>query len=224
MTTVAHRQRSHRSADTEMTILEIARDLLAEGGLERLSMRAVAQRAGVSATAIYHYFTNKQELVERVVELGFHRFDEHLQMSIAAHPVGSLERLTALGEAYIQFALDNRQHFQVIFNIETSNPKAIEDLPGHGGYNLLNDCVRDAMASGAIKPGDPDLIALYLWSLVHGVVTLTLVCQLHENLPRGSNGAPGTPAELLKQFAPFIRQGLEAVATPAAVPATNNKF
>ncbi len=219
MTTVAHRQRNHRSADTEVTILEMARDLLAEGGLERLSMRAVAQRAGVSATAIYHYFTNKQELVERVVELGFHRFDEHLQMSIAAHPAGSLERLTALGEAYIQFALDNRQHFQVIFNIETTHPKAIEDLPGHGGYNLLNSCVVDAMASGAIKPGDPDLISLYLWSLVHGVVTLTMACQLHGDQTCGPAAPPGSQAELLRQFAPFIRQGLEAVATPAAVPA-----
>ena len=220
---MANRQRNHRSADTEVTILEIARDLLAEGGLERLSMRAVAQRAGVSATAIYHYFANKQDLVERVVELGYHRFDEHLKNSIAAHPVGSLERLTALGEAYIQFAIDNRQHFQVIFTTDTTHPKAIEDLPAHGGYNLLNDCVRDAMASGAIKPGDPDLISLYLWSLVHGVVTLTMVCQLHGNVSRGSNGAPGAPADLLQQFAPLIRQGLEAVATPAAVPATNNK-
>ena len=223
MTTVAHRQRRHQSADTEVTILEIARDLLSEGGLERLSMRAVAQRAGVSATAIYHYFANKQELVERIVELGFHRFDEHLQMSIATHPVGSMERLTALGEAYIQFALDNRQYFQVIFNIETSNPKAIEDLPGHGGYNLLNDCVRDAIASGSIKPGNPDVIALYLWTLVHGVVTLTLACQLRDNLPTGSKGAQGTPAELLRQFTPFIRQGLEAGATPVAVPATNHE-
>ncbi len=224
MTPNAHRQRNHRSVDTEVTILEIARDLLAEGGLDRLSMRAVAQRAGVSATAIYHYFVNKQELVERVVDLGFHRFDEHLQKSIAVHPVGSLERLTALGEAYIHFALENRQHFKVIFNIETSNPKAIEDLPGHGGYNLLNGCVRDAMASGAIKPGDPDLIALYLWSLVHGVVTLTMACQIHGGQTCDPATPPGSQAELLRQFAPFIRQGLEAVATPAAVPATNNKF
>ncbi len=55
------------------------------------------------------------------------------------------------------------------------------------------------------------------------IVTLTLVCQIHGNHPRGSNGAPGAPAELLKQFTPFIRHGLETVATPAAVPATNNK-
>ena len=58
-----------RATDTETAILVAARDLLAEGGLDALSMRAVAARVGISATAIYNYFTNKQALVRRVAGL-----------------------------------------------------------------------------------------------------------------------------------------------------------
>ena len=47
-----------RASETEAAILEAARDLLAEGGLDAVSMRAVASRIGLSATAIYNYFDN----------------------------------------------------------------------------------------------------------------------------------------------------------------------
>ena len=50
------------SAETVEAILEAARDVLADGGLEALSMRAVAERVGLSATAIYHHFKGKDDL------------------------------------------------------------------------------------------------------------------------------------------------------------------
>ena len=69
---------SPRASSTDTAILEAARDLLAEGGIDALSMRAVAARVGVSATAIYNYFENKQALVESVISIGFERFDNYL--------------------------------------------------------------------------------------------------------------------------------------------------
>jgi hypothetical protein len=67
------------------------------------------------------------------------------------------------------------------------------------------------MASGAMRPTDPDLAAHYLWMLVHGIVTLALSCRL-----RGCEGCRGdvgepTPMDLFHAFAPFIRHGLENV-------------
>ena len=63
-------------SDTRTAILEAARDLLALQGLEALSMRAVARRVGVSATAIYHYFESKETLVHCVVQTGYQRMGQ----------------------------------------------------------------------------------------------------------------------------------------------------
>lgn len=196
------------AAEIEGRILEAARDLLAEGGAPALSMRAVASRVRLSATAIYHYFENKQALVDRVVATGCRRFEEdYLWKAIESLPAGSVERLEALGEAYIRFALENPEYFRVIFTIEPADRREIEDLPGQGGYPILRQCIVDAMESGAIRRADPELVALYLWSVVHGLVTLSLACDLQEcGCARGG----ASPLELFRQMSGFAIDGLGA--------------
>jgi AcrR family transcriptional regulator len=199
------------SQEHEAAILDAVRDLMAEGGIEAISMRAVADRVGVTATALYHYFQNKQDLVDRVVRGAFERFGAELEDAARREPLGSMARVAALGEAYLRFAVENETYFRVIFRIDVKDPPAMEDLPGGGGYPLLRQCVTDAMASGAMRPADPDLVAHYLWMLVHGIVTLALSCRL-----RGCEGCRGdvgepTPMDLFHAFAPFIRHGLENV-------------
>ncbi|MGD8699131.1 MAG: TetR/AcrR family transcriptional regulator [Gemmatimonadales bacterium] len=166
-----------RGSSTETAILEAARDLLAQGGIDALSMRAVAARVGVSATAIYNYFDNKQALVQSVISSGFERFDGYLRDAVADRPPGSAERLKALGEAYILFALENREYFRVLFAMHAELPRDIEELPEGSGYALFRQSVIDAMDAGTIRRTDPDLVVLYLWTLVHGLVTLLLGCK-----------------------------------------------
>ncbi len=192
----------------ENQILEAARDLLAEGGLQGMSMRGVAVKAGISATAIYHYFTDKQELVDRVVELGFQRFHEHLNNAIDPQPAGSLERLMALAEAYVRFAFENQEYFRVIYSIKGSNLRSFEDLPSHGAYDLLRTCVEEGINSGVIQSGDPVVISTYLWSVIHGVVTLAMTSRFQG----GEHCMPGEEINglltLIREFAPLIGRGL----------------
>jgi AcrR family transcriptional regulator len=195
-----------RAADTETAILEAARDLLAEGGLEALSMRGVASRVGVSATAIYNYFENKRALVERVVTQGFERFAGYLRSAIVDLPVGSAERVKALGDAYIRFALENREYFRVIFASHAETPRDIEELPEGGGYELLRQAVVDAMAAGTIREADPDLVVLYLWTHVHGLVTLLLTCEPDARCEH--TGRRLSAPELFARFSEFVYGGL----------------
>ncbi len=196
--------------ETEAAILEAARDLIAEGGLSALAMRSVAARVGVTATAIYNYFESKSQLVDRVVAVGFERFESYLRAAIADLPPGSRQRLYALGEAYIRFALENREYFKILFTIETEHPREIDELPGTGGYLILRQTVEDAMEAGAIQRADPDLVALYLWAHVHGVVTLFLACELDARCPACAEDGRDTPAaaRLFAEFRTFVREGL----------------
>jgi AcrR family transcriptional regulator len=193
-----------RAAETEAAILEAARDVLAEEGLEALSMRAVGARVGLSATALYNYVQNKQELVDRVVARGFRRF------------------LQALGSAYLRFARENEQYFKIMFTIQPEDRREIEELPGEGGRRILREAVADAIAAGVIRAADPDLVALYLWSSLHGLATLSLACDVTCECSCGCKdggectcaedhewGTAGLTAEkLFELFGEFLAEGL----------------
>lgn len=197
-----------RGTDTETAILEATRDLLAEGGLDALSMRAVAAKVGVSATAIYNYFQNKQDLVRRVVDQGFERFTAYLRAAIADKAEGSAERLAALGEAYIRFALENGEYFRIIFASHADVNRQIEDLPSGGGYGLFRQTIVDAMEAGAIRRADPDLVVLYLWTHVHGLVMLMLSCAPEARCEH--TGERLDAVELFARFGEFVLEGLRA--------------
>lgn len=199
-----------RGADLEQGILEAARDLLAEAGLPGLSMRAVAERVGVSATALYHYFENKDALVRRVVERGFRRFREYLSRAADHYPPGTLDRVAAIGRAYVQFALENQAYFRVLFSMQRPDPQAIEDLPEGGGYELFRQAVVDAMEAGTMRRVHPDLMVMYLWCVVHGVVTISLACRMEDGEGCGPEGIPDSPEELFEAFRPLVRHGIAA--------------
>jgi AcrR family transcriptional regulator len=219
-TTTTKQVNRHGPADVEAAILEAARDLLADGGVAGLSMRHIADRVGVTATAIYHYFDGKQDIVNRVVLRAFERFGSYLKDAMASHPVGSVERLHALGEAYIRFAFENDAYFRVIFSIQPKSRAELDEIPEGGGYHLLRKTVSEAIKAGTIKGAlDPgadgadigtleheytDVVSMYLWSLGHGLVTLTL-CGASDWCD--CEGKPNA-VQLLKAFAPFVNYGI----------------
>jgi AcrR family transcriptional regulator len=204
----------------EQAILDAARDLLASGGQDGLSMRQVADQVGVSATAIYHYFDGKQDLVNRVVLRAFERFGSYLRDAMSSHPEGSVERFGALGEAYLRFALENEAYFRIMFSMQARDHAVLEQEPEGGGYHLLRRAVADAIEAGTLKQPDtsafaglnapvgcesyPDLVSMYLWSTVHGLVTLALCgastrCHV-EGIP--------SVVDLYRAITPFIVHGI----------------
>ena len=168
-------------------------------------MRAVARRVGVSATAIYHYFESKETLVHCVVQTGYQRMEDYLERATRQHPAGSRERLQALGDAYIRFALENREYFKVLFALEMRRPTSLDDSPEGGGYQLLLETVAQSIESGAIRRADPELVAFHLWAYVHGLVSLFLA-----NPPdtRGDDPDVVAALELLQRLRPLLRNGL----------------
>jgi AcrR family transcriptional regulator len=95
-------------------ILDAAGELFLEQGYEGFSMRRVAERIGYSATTIYRYYEDKDDLLFAVVNEGFSEFAR--QLTEAAENVSNpLKRFEALGRAYIRFGLDNPVYYQMMF-------------------------------------------------------------------------------------------------------------
>lgn len=194
-----------RTARTERGILRAARALLAEQGPAGLVMRAVARRAGITAGAIYRHFPDKQALVDRVVGLAFEHLELRLFKSIAPLPVGSFQRVVALGGAYIAFAEENREEFKILFDPFRPGPRKVRDFPGRI-YPILRDCIADAMQSGELRSSDPDLAAFHLWSRVHGVLMLLMACDFSDEL---SHSAPELePSALFEATREFVAFGM----------------
>jgi AcrR family transcriptional regulator len=196
-----------RTVRTQDRILDAARSLLAAGGADACSMRAVAERSGVTAGAIYRHFRDKEALIEQVVALAFQHYEQFLLESIVSQPVGSFARIAALGDAYIRFAAENEEEFKIIFMPQVGARKKVGEIPGMGGYQVLRRCIVEAIESGAIRDTDPDLAAFYLWSRVHGIVMLLLACDLSDELDveGGANAL-----NLFQLTRTFVTDGLKA--------------
>ena len=193
------------SAQTHARIVDVARGLLAKGGVEVCSMRAVAEGSGITAAAISRHFEDKATLVDHVVGLAFASFEQSLLEAMAPLPVGSFARLSAVGEAYIRFAREHEEEFKVLFMPLGGDRKRLSDMPGHGGYPLLRQCVVEAMEEGTLRAADPDLVSLFLWSRVHGIVMLLLACDLDEIVEVED---VLSPIDLFARTQPFLVEGL----------------
>jgi AcrR family transcriptional regulator len=196
-----------RAATTLHRIVDATRTLLARGDYRSISMRAVAAEAGITAGAIYKHFANKRHLVDHVCLSALEDFEAELARAITPLAPGSFDRVIALGAAYIQFATERPEHFKILFTPVRPDPTRLRDLPGEGGYRLLRECVAEAMDSGAIRKGDPDLAAFLLWSRVHGIVTVLMACDFRESLPFPE--ADITPLRLFERSREFLWKGFE---------------
>ena len=99
--------------ETRQAILETARDLYAEEGSLAISMRKIAEQVGISATAIYRHFDDKEHLLLEVCSEGFTLFGASLMKGLRGKT--ALERLELTGLGYRDFALEHPQYYRVMF-------------------------------------------------------------------------------------------------------------
>jgi AcrR family transcriptional regulator len=169
-------------------------------------MRSIADQAGITPGAIYGHFANKESLVQEVVDETLKEFERSLLDAIVSLPVGSFARVSALGDAYVRFATQNQEEFRVLFMPGAGPPRKLSEIPGKIGYRILHRAVGEAIQSGEIAHTDADLVALYLWSRVHGVVTLMLACDVSGEL---AGGEPRDPQSLLNLTRDLVVLGLQ---------------
>jgi AcrR family transcriptional regulator len=188
--------------NTRARLLATARDLFLEQGASAFSLREVARRVGISAAAVYRHFEDKDALLYAACTQGFQVFFSYLVRALAA-PTAA-ERLAACGEHYRAFAVENPLDYRFMFMTPGAQiaPKGKPRLPAPGGpppqeatFRFLVDRVSECISAGVLAPADPELVAVDIWSHVHGLVSLRLA---------GHLGALGDEAA----FSQFYRQSM----------------
>ena len=168
--------------DTRALLLTAARDLFLETGVAGFSLREVARRVGISPAAVYRHFEHKEALITAACTQGFQIFSSYLVRALAAPT--PLARLLAAGEQYRAFGLENPLDYRFIFMSPAEevcpppDPQVEPDLPQYSTFRFLVDRVSECVATGALKPADPEPIAVFIWAHVHGLVSLRLSTHL----------------------------------------------
>lgn len=172
MTETAPRERRYQR--TRRAILDAARTLIVEHGISGLTLREVARRVDYSPAGLYEYFGSLGDIVEAVCEEGFALFGTYLaRVPVTLPPV---ERLVELGVAYLAFAQEHPEEFQLIFTHFTSRLLTLEDLRRRSPtFGMLAQAVADGIAAGVFKPRQGyglDEMAYHCWATVHGLAML----------------------------------------------------
>jgi AcrR family transcriptional regulator len=160
--------------DLTARLVDQAARILVEDGPGGLSLRKLAAAAGVSTMPVYTLFGDKEGLLAAMHREGFRRLGE----ALAAVPVTDepLTDLVAFGLAYRAAALASPHLYGLMFGRIapgfTPGPedRAAADLT----YRPLVEAVERCQAAGAFTSGDPERIALHLWAVAHGMVSLEL--------------------------------------------------
>jgi AcrR family transcriptional regulator len=146
--------------DEAMTIIEAS-------GVEKLSMREVARRLGVSHQAPYKHFESRDHILAEILTRSFEDFARHLD----ARPRfdNPYADLAAMGQAYLNYAAQNPLHYRLMFGTPLPDPDQHPEMmqTAQGAFLRL----RDAISVMALA-SDPDLNALFVWSTMHGLASI----------------------------------------------------
>jgi AcrR family transcriptional regulator len=168
---------SYHHGDLRAACLRAAIELLEEDGSAGLSLRAVARRAGVSATAPYRHYRDRDALVSAVAAEGYRGLAAALA---AAHPSPSApEDLAAVAVAYVQFALDHPALFRAMF-AEPCDPGSQERAASTA---VITEYLAALVGDAFPGADDPAALATAMWALVHGLAFLHLDGKLGSSAP-----------------------------------------
>ena len=173
-------RRAREKSETRDKILDAARDLFISEGYEGVSMRKVAEKIEYSPTAIYVHFADKKELFHQLCQEDFAKLADAFQSP--AMPLNPIERLTFIGQTYVDFGMKYPNHYKLMFM--TAHPPAeLDEIdcetkgnPEVDAYAFLKFSVQQAIDAGCFREGftDSELLSQTLWAAIHGVIALEI--------------------------------------------------
>lgn len=168
---------TYHHGDLKNALIKAGAELLLEEGAKSLSLRKVAARVGVSHSAPYAHFPDKETLIAAITTEGFRQLFERIQSTINAHQDDLSDLLVEVAWAYIQFSQESPAFYKLMFSgiLEQENTFPEFVSISKANFRLLVDLVHRCQAAGVLPAGPEDILAVSIWSLVHGFASL-----LHE--------------------------------------------
>lgn len=172
--------KTYHHGDLKNALINAGVEILSQEGIEGLSLRKVAQRAGVSHNAPYSHFPDKQSLIAAISTEGFKQLYANLDAAITSNPGDPKKQLQDGALAYAQFAMDHADTFKIMFSgvleKEKEYPAFVEI--SRRTFQRVVDIVRACQDAGLLRSTTPELTAVTVWGQLHGIVSLALEGQI----------------------------------------------
>ena len=179
-------RKNYHHGDLKNALIQAGIEILAKEGIGGLSLRKAARKAGVSHSAPYAHFTDKQNLIAAIASDGHKKIYEQFETIRARHSDNPLRQFVAGAWAFVEFGLSSPDHYKITFS------GAIQDEHSHSEFieysqrnmQILRDIVEQCRSAGVLNNQDIDseLQAVSIWGLLHGLVLLMIQGQVPGNL------------------------------------------
>ena len=172
---------TYHHGDLRNSLIRAALALVAERGVEGFSLREAARTVGVSASACYRHFEDREELLAAVAHEGLDTLAEEMRVAAEAHqgasPFDAVNRFWDYASAYLHFALAHPAHFRVMHAVPKSEHSRDLMLPRTPAV-MAQTAMEGLVAAGVVAPDAAGRALLAIWTSVHGLAQLAVAGQL----------------------------------------------
>lgn len=176
--------KKYHHGDLKNALIKAGVEILAKEGVSGLSLRKVAQHAGVSHSAPYAHFPDKQSLIAAISTEGFTQLYTELEAAISPYSKNPKKQLLEGVKAYVRFAEENTDTFKIMFSgvleKEKDYPSFVEI--SSKTFKLVVRVVQACQNAGSLPTAPADLMAVSVWGQVHGILSLALEGQISHTL------------------------------------------
>jgi AcrR family transcriptional regulator len=178
------KKKTYHHGDLKNALIKAGVKILAKDGVSGLSLRKVASKAGVSHTAPYSHFADKQALIAAISTEGFRQLYERVNKVVEEYKTEPSRQLIETAWAYVQFALDDPDRFKVMFSGVLDKEKEYPEFVAESqrNFQLVKRIVETNQAAGMLRSGPSDLAALSAWGIFHGFIMLLLEGQISHTI------------------------------------------
>ncbi|MEM1401663.1 MAG: TetR/AcrR family transcriptional regulator, partial [Pseudomonadota bacterium] len=158
----------YHHGDLRKQLLNAVRILVEEKGAENFSIAEAARKAGVSTAAPYRHFKDKPAILKALVLDAMVDMGREMNRVMEPYPVGSIDRINAIGKSYIDFAREHPGMFRLVFGFSEGHDGDSElEESGQGVFGIVVEAVANYFG---VTPDDPSAAqrAYMLWTVVHG--------------------------------------------------------
>ncbi|NJK47091.1 TetR/AcrR family transcriptional regulator [Candidatus Gracilibacteria bacterium] len=173
-------KKTYHHGDLRQALIEEAIALVTEQGISNWSLREVARRIGVSHTAPYRHFADRDALLAAVAEKGFQKMSQFLLASLENIPNQHSQKLQAIGIAYVKYAIAHPSEYEVMFRYSQNNDRQYPALTevSTKAFTILVNVIEEGQKAGEFRQENPTQLAYVAWSMVHGLSMLLIDGQI----------------------------------------------
>jgi len=173
---IASKSTKYHHGDLRNKLITTSTAMIREHGIQGLSLRKLAENAGVSRSAPYHHFKDKNDLLAAVAEQGFESLTCFLQLSAQDESLSLQQRLEQTILNYVRFSVENATQYELMFGSQLwrENPSERLQRTAKNCFRQYANLITDFHQQGLLrKSEDPLRLAQVMWSTLHGLVKLT---------------------------------------------------